>query len=98
MKEVQGIKQRHESALASLLLGVECWTAKVLANLLLGALNFSRVMILSMEGESAPKTLTKKGKLVGGQLMIGDIAKCHKAQRSREKVPKDTDSTDNKEN
>lgn len=61
MKEVQGIKQRHESALASLL-GVECWTAKALANLLLGALNFSRVMILSMDGESAPKTLTKKGK------------------------------------
>ena len=70
----------------------------VLANLLFGALNFSRVMILSMDGESVPKTLTKKGEVTGGQLMIGDILKCHKAQRTREKVPKDTDSTDTAEN
>lgn len=67
------------------LLGVECWTAKVLANLLLRGIEFFQVMILSMEGESAPKTLTKKKReAAGGQLMIGDIAKCHKAQRSRE--------------
>ena len=55
-------------------------------------------MILSMDGESVPKTLTKKGEVTGGKLMIGDIAKCHKAQRTREKVPKDTDSTDTAEN